>query len=326
MTSTPAIGSRIVVRSRTGRTGPSGGPEMTDVIGRLLDADDTVLVVERRDGRVERVDRAAIVTIRQVPDRPLRRRRALDIDADHLTPITSRGWPPIESEALGEWELRWAGGFTGRANSVAATGSPGIGVADALAAVQAWYADRAAPALAQVVVGSSTEQAFLEAGWVPGNGSRTGAVVQVADLDPAYAVDPKITVTTTLSDDWLALYGRIDEAPDAARAVIAGPSTVGFALLGDPVEAIARVVVTGEWAGLSVVEVLPHRRREGIATRLVSTTLAWAVEHGADKAYLQTMRDNTAALALYEPFGFVDHHDYRYLQPPTGASPGDPGR
>ena len=316
MTSTPSIGSRIVVRSRTGGTGPSGGPEMTDVVGRLLEADESVLVVQRRDGRVERVERASIVTLKAVPDRPLRRRRALDIDVDRLTAITSRGWPPVESEALGEWELRWAAGFTGRANSAATTGSPGVDLAEAIAAVQDWYTRRDAPPMVQVVVGSATEQAFRAAGWTPGNGYRDGAVVQVSDLDPVYVADPEITVSTELSDDWLALYGRIDEAPDAARAVIGGPPTVGFVRLGDPVAAIARVVVTGEWAGLAAVEVLPERRREGIATRLVSTALAWAVEHGADKAYLQTMRDNTAALALYEPFGFVDHHEYRYLQAP----------
>ena len=36
-------------------------------------------------------------------------------------------------------------------------------------------------------------------------------------------------------------------------------------------------------------------------------------------AYLQTMPDNTAALALYEPYGFVTHHRYRYLAPGSGA-------
>ena len=84
--------------------------------------------------------------------------------------------------------------------------------------------------------------------------------------------------------------------------------------IGDPAVAIGRVVVTGEWAGVAAVEVVPERRREGLARRIVDTALAWAVERGADKAYLQTMRDNTAALALYAPYGFVDHHEYRYLR------------
>ena len=56
-------------------------------------------------------------------------------------------------------------------------------------------------------------------------------------------------------------------------------------------------------------------RRQGLARRIVETSLAWAVEHGADKAYLQTMPSNDAALALYAPYGFVDHHDYLYLNP-----------
>lgn len=297
---------------------------MTDTIGRVVTTDAASWVVEQRDGRVQHVAVADVVTWKQVPDRPLRRRRAADIDPEALTAITSRGWPPVESALLGDWELRAAEGFTGRANSVAVTGSPGLDLADALAAVQDWYRARGLPPLAQVVAGgSSAEQDFLEAGWVPGNGARAGAVVQVADLEPAYEMGPgdagpDVVIGTSLTEEWLALYGRVeDQHAAAARAVIAGPATVGFAQIGDPVDAIARVVVTGEWAGLSAVEVLPHRRRAGLATRLVVATLAWAVEHGADKAYLQTMNDNTAALALYEPFGFVDHHEYRYLQAPT---------
>lgn len=325
MSDAPQIGTRIVVRSLVGGTGPTGGPAMTDTVGRVLTADAESLVVERRDGSVQRVAVADVVTWKRVPDRPLRRRRAIDVDATTLTQISSRGWPPLESEMLGEWELRAAGGFTGRANSVAAVGSPGMDFADAMAAVEAWYLARSAPPMAQVIVGSAAERDFVDAGWAPGNGLRAGALVQVADLDPIYPVDPEVAVRTQLSEQWLALYGRADEDMAAARAVLSGPPTVGFAQLGDPIQAIARVVATGEWAGIAAVEVLAHRRKEGIATRLVSTCLSWAVEHGADKAYLQTMRENTAALALYEPFGFIDHHDYRYLQSPA-ADPSTSGR
>ncbi|MGA9715993.1 MAG: GNAT family N-acetyltransferase [Aeromicrobium sp.] len=325
MNDAPQIGTRIVVRSLVGGTGPTGGPAMTDTVGRVLSIDAEAYVVERRDGTVHRVAVTDVVTWKQVPERPLRRRRAADVDTTTLTQITSRGWPPLQSEMLGDWELRAAGGFTGRANSVAAVGSPGMESTDAIAAVEAWYLARSAPPMAQVIVGSGAERDFLDAGWGPGNGLRAGALVQVADLALTYAIDPEVEVRTELNEQWLALYGRADEDMSAARAVISGPTTVGFAQLGDPIEAIARVVVTGEWAGIAAVEVLPHRREVGLATRLVSTCLAWAVERGADKAYLQTMRENTAALALYEPFGFVDHHDYRYLQSPS-AHPQAAGR
>lgn len=315
----PTVGARVVVRHLAGGVGPSGGPALNDVVGRVLAVDEQSVTVQRRDGRTAAVPLADIVTWKSVPDRPLRRRRAVDVDAEELTRITSRGWPPIESVRLGEWELRASGRFTGRANSAAAHGSPGIPFADAVARVEEFYAEREQPALAQVVVGSTNEQLFAAAGWEPMEGHYGGAVVQVADLDPAYAADPEARIVGTVDDEWLGHYGRVND-PAAARAVLEGPAQVAFISIGEPTVAIGRVAVTGEWAGISCVEVDPDSRRQGLATRIVDTALAWAVEHGADKAYLQTMRTNEAALALYKPYGFVDHHDYVYLQPPTAIS------
>ena len=309
-----SVGRRVVVRYAVGGTGPSGGPAMSDVIGRVQAVDGTAVTLERRDGRTQVVALADVVTWKPVPERPLRRRKAADVDAAELTRITSRGWPAIESVALGEWELRASGRFTGRANSVAVHGDPGMPFTDALDRVRAFYASHASPALAQVVVGSAEERAFTRAGWVPMSGYHGGAVVQVADLDPAYDADPSARILPTADDDWLANYGRVND-PVAARAVLEGPVTVGFVSIGAPAVAIGRVVVTGEWAGIAGVEVSPDHRRQGLARRVVETSLAWAVERGADKAYLQTMHSNHAAIALYKPYGFVDHHDYRYLEP-----------
>ena len=314
-----SLGQRIVVRYAVGGTGPSGGPAMSDVIGRVRAVDDEAVTVERRDGRTQVVALADVVTWKPVPDRPLRRRKAVDVDTAELTRITSRGWPAIESVVLGEWELRTSGGFTGRANSVAVHGDPGLPFAEALGRVREFYASHDSPALAQVVVGSTEERAFTRAGWVPMTGYHGGAVVQVADLDPAYDVDPGARIAATADDDWLANYGRVND-PVAARAVLEGPATVGFVSIGTPAVAIGRIVVTGEWAGIACVEVSPENRRQGLGRRIVETSLGWAVEHGADKAYLQTMHSNHAAIALYRPYGFVDHHDYRYLQPADTAA------
>lgn len=313
------VGQRVVVRYTVGGTGPSGGPAMTDVVGRVLSVDEQGVTVQGRDGRAQVVRLADVVTWKRVPDRPLRRRRAGDVDSGELTRITSLGWPAVESAWLGDWELRTSGDFTGRANSVAAHGSPGLPLERAVAEVLAFYRRHEAPALAQVVVDSAQDDAFTAAGWVPVSGYRTGAVVQVADLDPAYDADPEARIETTADDDWLARYGRVAD-PDLARAVMEGPPVVGFVSISRPAVAIGRVVVTGEWAGLSAVEVLPEARRRGLARRVVETSLSWAVQNGADKAYLQTMRSNEAALRLYAPYGFVDHHDYRYLQPPPDGS------
>jgi ribosomal protein S18 acetylase RimI-like enzyme len=287
---------------------------MTDVVGRLVEVTNDEATVERRDGSLARVPLSDVVTWKVVPDRPRRTRPASSFSADELSRVTSRGWPALVSEPLGEWELRASGGFTGRANSVAVHGDPGLPFDDALAAVVAFYDEHDATPTAQVVIGSAYEPAFLDAGWAPSTEARPGAIVKVADLRGSYEPDPHARVAPAADEAWLRLYPRAED-PVVARAVLEGPRTVGFVAIGAPAVAIGRVVVTGEWAGVAAVEVVPERRREGLGRRIVDTALAWAMERGADKAYLQTMRDNTAALALYAPYGFVDHHEYRYLRP-----------
>lgn len=308
-----ARGSRIVVRHETGGVGPSGGPEMTDVIGHVRAVDSATVTIEHRDGRLITVDLTTVVSWKQVPEHAPRRPRAVSVTAERLTQITSLGWPAIESVRLGDWELRASAGFTGRANSVAAVGSPGVPFAQAESQIRGFYEQRALPAVAQVVVGSEPERTFLAAGWTPVEGYHGGAIVQVADLRGPFTTDPAVRLSDTADDAWLANYGRVDDA-EAARGVMEGPDRVAFLSIGSPTIAIGRVVVTGDWAGLSAVEVHPSVRRQRHARRIVEASLDWAVANGADKAYLQTMRTNTAALALYEPYGFVNHHDYVYLQ------------
>lgn len=315
-----SVGQRMVIRYVVAGQGPSGGPAMTDVVGRILAVGDGQVTVERRDGSPVVVDIADVVAAKVVPPSPVRSRRAQAISADNLTRITSRGWPAIVSEPLGEWELRASNGFTGRANSVAVTGDPGVPGAEAIAAVVAFYDRHGSLPMAQVVVGSDGERLFTAADWAPVEGRPGGAIVQVAEL-PGRPQDKAgstgdASIQHHASDEWLALYHRVDE-PATARAVLEGPATVGFVSIGDPVVAIGRVVVTGEWAGLACVEVAADSRRQGLGTRIVEASIAWARQHGADKAYLQTMADNAAAIALYEPYGFHTHHEYAYLTAPS---------
>jgi hypothetical protein len=56
------------VRFRTGGIGPSGGPEMTDVIGHVRASDADSVTVERRDGTVTTVAWSDVVACKVVPD------------------------------------------------------------------------------------------------------------------------------------------------------------------------------------------------------------------------------------------------------------------
>jgi N-acetylglutamate synthase len=125
-------------------------------------------------------------------------------------------------------------------------------------------------------------------------------------------------IAETAGDAWLSLYGRtagID--PGVVRQVLGSGDEVAFASIGDPVVAIGRGVVSGDWLGLQAVEVVPDHRRRGLAKAIVHALLDWGASRGALSAYLQTLPDNTAALGLYTRYGFVTHHAYRYVTPTT---------
>lgn len=303
------VGRRVTIRFHD-------GDGAQDVVGRVVQVDAAV-TLERRDGSLVVVPVERIIVGKVVPDRPTRSRRAAAIGADDLQRVTARGWPAVESVALGQWLLRAAGGFTGRANSALVAGDPGTDWDTAVGRVVQFYRERGLPALAQVVCSSAEEAGLTDRGWVPAGNTHGGALVQVADLTRPPVADPDVVLADSPDDAWLGLYGRVtQDRLDAARTVLTGPPTVGFLSIGDPVVAIGRVAVTGEWAGVAAVEVLPAHRRTGLATRVVATALAWGLDRGADKAYVQVTPGNTAALALYSRFGFADHHEYRYLLAP----------
>lgn len=319
------VGRRVVVRSRLPGRGPSGGPTMTDVVGVLELLDDSRIVVRRRDRSVVTVTKDTVVSAQRVPDTPPGRAGVgLRVPGVELQRIADAGWPAPDTAVLGQWLLRAADGFTGRANSVSVHGSPGCTFDEALERLGAFYAARGLPPMAQVVLGTDYDVAFDAAGWVTKPGSHSGAVVQVAALRTALRSAHSDTGGVVLSADvdqgWLSLYNRAAGVDPAIVAqVVAGPDQVALARIGDPVQAIGRMVVTGEWAGMSAVEVAPAQRRRGLARRVVDTLLDWAAERGARWCYLQTMAHNEAAVRLYAPYGFTTHHTYRYLVP---AAPG----
>jgi ribosomal protein S18 acetylase RimI-like enzyme len=311
----------------------------TDVVGVIVEADADAVTLRRRDGSLMRIDREAVAAVRLLAEAGPPRRT----DPEQLQRMAAQGWPAPVSEPLGQWLLRAADGFTGRANSVSVHGDPGVPLPAALRRVRDFYAARGLPVRAQVVRDTPWDAAFLSAGWRPAGGQpsggpHAGAVVLTATILDALATHPPVEpvpVLGELTSAWLWRYGRtaalLQSGADlsAARAVLGARQAreagtvdaLGLAQLdagpGEPAAAVGRMVVTGAWAGMACVEVDPVARRSGLARRVVQTLMTWARERGARWCYLQTLPDNSAALSLYASYGFREHSSYRYLSPPA---------
>jgi N-acetylglutamate synthase len=118
----------------------------------------------------------------------------LAISVRDLEAVAALGWRAADQAPLGDWLLRAAGGFTGRANSALAIGDPGLPLPEAVAEVCRWYRARQLPPMIAVpypLAGpeDSEVDAYLAAqGWQLRSG---GATVMTAP-PTAMAVQPGV--------------------------------------------------------------------------------------------------------------------------------------
>jgi N-acetylglutamate synthase len=325
------VGRRVAVRHR--RSPSDGGPPLTDSVGELADGGPAAVLVHTRRG-VVRVARDAVVAVREIPP-PMPRRPSWAAVA-RLERICADAWPPVARRPLGQWRLRAAGGFTGRANSALVVGDPGMPVAEALDAVRAFAAEHDIPPKAQVATGSPWARAVTAHGWTRDDSHPAGADVAVlvgelpglAELDEQpleagedWLADVRFSVAEQRPDpDWWWLSAD-HPVSDAQRHVLTAPGLdhVGFGLAREPggqVVGVVRLVVVDGHLHVARLRVATAYRRHGLGVALMRAAARWGTSRAAARwCVLQVAERNTAALALYRGLGFRPHHRYQYLAP-----------
>ncbi|TNC20841.1 GNAT family N-acetyltransferase [Amycolatopsis alkalitolerans] len=221
-------------------------------------------------------------------------------------------WRAVTEERLGDWRLRAASGFTGRANSALALGSPGMPVPRALDRVCDFAHVHGIPPVVQAVSGSETERAIEAAGWVPNTGHSAGHVVSVL-VGPLGTGGDGVSFLPEPSPDWWELAAGTTEPTPAQRHVLT-TGEVGYGMAKTTAGAV-RAAIAGELLHISRLAVRPEHRRQGLARALMAAAGAWAAGRGATEGVLQVAVGNTPALSLYETLGFREHHRYRYWVP-----------
>lgn len=235
-------------------------------------------------------------------------------------------WTAEEIVALGPWRLRCMHGVTNRANSVwAGPGEPAGGFAHAIAEVEAFYAERALPAIFQItpVADPRLDALLAERGY----GSFDAVSFQVADAARVAAIEPRPSASATcesaLSDAWFEVSGRRGRFRGDDIAVyraflerLAGRA--GFASAREDREergeiaAVGLTIVAAPLAGVFSMLTLPEQRRRGLADAVLGASARFAFARGATRLYLQVEIENAAARALYARAGFAPAYRYHY--------------
>jgi ribosomal protein S18 acetylase RimI-like enzyme len=242
------------------------------------------------------------------------------VDVTGLEQDCAAAWPAVVDEPLGQWRLRAAGGFTGRANSALTIGDPGVPVTDALARVVAFAGRNDIPAAAHVISGAAVEQDLTQAGWSvdethPGGAESVVMTGPLTGFDSA--VPPGVTVRETPPQGWWPLAVGTAAPTPAQRHVLAGRSGVGFGTVRADglVVGIVRGAVVGDLLHIARLAVAPTHRRLGLGTGLLAALADWGARRGAIRCALQVATHNVGAISLYAGLGCLPHHRYRYWIP-----------
>jgi ribosomal protein S18 acetylase RimI-like enzyme len=252
-----------------------------------------------------------------------------DVDFDAirlLEQLSFNAWPALRVVVQDDWILRFADGYTKRANSVNALApardTPAADLRRRVADAEALYDRQRIACVFRVtpLMDPGLGALLQTRGWI----AHDDTVVMTTALDAGSAAPPEVVVAAARDDAWSHGYMAFNGVPpqrqaihDRMLAAIVPPS--GFASArderGSPVAFGLGVVERGH-VGLFDIVSDPARRRGGHGRRLVEGILAWGRAQGAVRAYLQVAAANAPAISLYEKLGFREAYRYRYWSAP----------
>jgi ribosomal protein S18 acetylase RimI-like enzyme len=224
-------------------------------------------------------------------------------------------WPSVEMEMHGPWALRFAHGYSARANSASALSQDAAIGQELLHRTKAFFDGYKLPAqfrISPLVKAGSTE-ALQSAGYI----FKDEAVAMTAPLS-GFAQHPDVAIAPVADDSWLGGVTALNEdqskrKPDHLKAITARMKPpVAFASATQNGKSVGYGVcaIHDGWAELGSVIVAPEARGNGLGRALVTSLLHWASANGAVNAFLQVDVENTVAITLYRSLSFVDCYRY----------------
>ena len=242
----------------------------------------------------------------------------------HLETLTTSAWPALATELCDAWVLRFAGGYTKRANSVTPLAVGALPDEEKIAYCEQRYAAQGQPAIFKLTAASpALDQVLAERGYTQIDLS---SVQQRELLHFVAAPDCAVQMSAQVSETWFMPFAELNHVAvahrAAARQMLASyvcPTQFAALYQGDQVMACGFAVIQQHTLVLYDIVSDSQQRRQGYALRLIEQLLAWGQNNGATSAVLQVVVANDPAMALYAKLGFTEQYRYWYRRQPLTA-------
>ncbi|UCD04990.1 MAG: GNAT family N-acetyltransferase [candidate division WOR-3 bacterium] len=228
-------------------------------------------------------------------------------------------WPALETILYDGWVLRFANGYTRRANSVNPVYASSIDLNTKISYCEGMYTQKGLRTIFKMTrdVFPPDLDSVLEN---KGYAREAETSVQILMLDSFKSeADERVDISDRMDDAWLDAFFRMSGTDVKYRDTLSSILTRGpMERCLAQIERSGKIIACGVGAredttvGLFEIIVDQQLRGMGLGRLITESMLAWAKKAGADTSYLQVMVDNRMALALYKKLGFMEEYRYWY--------------
>jgi GNAT superfamily N-acetyltransferase len=245
--------------------------------------------------------------------------------------LSLNAWPSLQTVLYDGWVLRFADGYTKRANSVNPLYPSTLDLEEKIRFCERMYPGRTLPAVFKITPDAfqgDLDEKLSERGYRKDSPTS----VQVMDLVSAdVQIAREIELQEELSAEWLDSFCRMSAVSGSHREtlrkillnILPGHCFVSLKA-GGPAIACGLGVLQSGYIGLFDIVTDPSFRSRGYGRQVVESILAWGRQNGAQEAYLQVMFNNPPALRLYAKIGFIEKYQYWYRIQSQGVAASTP--
>ncbi len=237
-------------------------------------------------------------------------------------------WPAPSTLTIEGWVVRFANGYSGRANSASPL-KPGATLSEgALALIEQLYAEAGLPPCIRLT--PLTQPGMARRLSARGYRLRDASIGMVANLAGRnVTVVDGLAIAPRPTPDWIAAVAARQSPdkndPQKLAAIVTGvrlPAAFAALHVKDAPVALGMSVAERGMAEIGSVIVDPALRGQGHGRALIIGLMAWAQGQGCHSAYLQVESRNAVAISLYESLGFAPVYRYETWINETGIRDG----
>jgi N-acetylglutamate synthase len=228
-------------------------------------------------------------------------------------------WPAPSTMLMDGWVVRFANGYSGRANSASAITRDAALSDDLIHRLEGLYGDAGLSPTFRIspLAGKDCEALLIERGYHLKNEVST-MLLNLGSFNAR--ADDKVKITAAPTADWLrgvSIRQEPSKRSEAHLETIVGnirvPAAFARLMLENEPIGFGMSAIDRGWAELGSIMLDQDQRGKGLGRAVVGSLLTWAKEKGAERAFLQVDITNSVAINLYISLGFKEIYRYRTL-------------